>query len=340
MNTQENNPSREENLKASFKAQKRKRLLRFSVVTLALVLSLAAWYYTHYRVPAPLIQKFVLINSALEHSLLNYKRKSDESLQTLKRDVKKSGNPRKGLELIKRAELLKKKTSEITGEISRIKRLLIEKAGDGLDERTHTTKLTEAKLRVSQLMVGIIGSPKGEAYALEKKLNDYSHWLNKEYKDLLKKPLPMLTKSPKNFVYDNFWQTPVVVAGAKLTQLMHQVMNNQINILTQLHALRPSSEELRFDQVYTGVTAESNVLRSGDTYRATMLIAAIPSKIKAKMTVNGKPIKVEKGIGKVRFKTTYPLGRKYWEGTVTFKSKGRDTTFRIKHEYIVVPRMK
>lgn len=344
MNTPNNSTnqglSQEEALKASFKVQKRKRVLRLSLVTLALVFSVGAWYYTHYRVPAPLLQKFVLINSALEHSLINYKKKCDYSLRTLKRNVKKDGNRKEGIELIKRAELLKKKTADITSEIARNRQLLIAKAGGGLDKETHTVKRTEAKLRVSQLMVGILGSPKGEGYVLEKRLNDYSSWLNQDFKDLLKKPLPSLTKGADNFVYDNFWQTPVVVALAKLSQLQHQVITHQLNVLNLLHAQQPESTEIRFDKIYTGVSAESNVLKSGDTYRATMMIAAIPSKLKATMTVNGKPIKVENGIGKVRFKTTYPLGRKYWEGTVTFKSKGRDTTFRVKEEYIVIPRMK
>ncbi|WP_299456614.1 hypothetical protein [uncultured Microscilla sp.] len=344
MNTEENEPTQKEALKNNLKAPRRKRIIRFSVVTLALILSLGAWYYIHYRVPEPLIQKFVLINSTLEHSLVNYKRESDQSLQSLKRDVKKGGNALKGLELIKRAEVLKKKSTEIISELTKSKELLIKRAGGGLDEKTYTVKRPQAKLRVSKLMVGMLGSPKGAAYTLEEKLNAYSHWLNNEYKDLFKKPFPLLTKNPEapkgNFVYDNFWQKPVVVALAKLTQLQHQVLNDQQNILTQLHVQQPATEDIRFDRIYTGVSAESNILWSGDTYRANMVIAAVPSKANAKMTVNGEPIKVENGIGKVRFKTTYPLGRKYWEGTISFFHKGRDTTFRVKQEYVVIPRMK
>lgn len=334
-----------DDLKKEKRKKRLKRFARFSIVTTIMLLSVTGWYYTHYRTATSLIDKFVMVNSALEHSLISYQSNSDQMLETIKRNVKKAGNFREGRESIKRAELLKKKTAIMMTEVEKIKQALVKDAGGGLDEKTYTVKNPRAKVAVSNLMVGLPGGSKGKGYKLQQQLDTYSTWINNEFKDLIKKPFASLTKvrgesDNKNFVDHNFWQKPVVVALAKMSQIQHQILNNELNVLTQLKATTKETDDLVFDKVYTGVSAESNVLRSGDVYRASMMIAAYSSKLKAKMMVNGKPIKVENGIGKVRFKTTYPLGRKYWEGEVTFKSKGRDTTFRIKQEYVVIPRMK
>lgn len=344
MNTPENNPNDTHQTTERKKRNRWKYPLRLSIVTLVLLLSVGGWYYTRYLPSTSLIEKFIIVNSALEHSLSNLQKDSDQGLQSLKRDVKRSGNTREGLENIKRAELLKKRTVEMLGDIDKIKQKLIKEGGKGLDPKTHTVKRPKAKLPVSRLMVGFIGQSNGEGYLLEKKLNAYSSWLNQEYKDLLAIPLPSLTKikgvkEPQNFVHHNFWQKPVVLALAKLTQLQHQLLEDQFKVLFGLHSKTGKIDDIKFDKIYTGVSAETNVLASGDTYQATMVIAAYPSKLNPRMTVNGKPIEVKEGIGKVRFKTTYPLGKKTWKGTVTFKVGGRDTTFHIQKEYIVIPRI-
>ena len=342
INTMENT---QENLNKAAKKKRFHRFIRFSIVTAVMVLSVSTWYYTRFRPSTSLIDKFIFINSALEHSLANLKSKSDGTLKSIKANVKKNGNSRDGLKMIKRTELLKKRTAELLGEVDRIKNKLINNAGQGLDPKTHTVKYPKDQLRTYQVMFGLPGSGPGEGHKLEKKLNVYSTWINQEYKDLLKKQLAPLTKvggveDTKNFVRHNFHQKPIVLVLAKLTQVQHQILEDESKVLSQIENNLPLYEELKFDKIYTGISAEKSVLRSGEIYRASMAIAAFPSKTNARMTVNGKPIDVKGGIGKVRFKTTYPLGKKTWRGTVTFKNRGRDTTFTIEKEYFVVPRMK
>lgn len=344
MYTPKNNPADTHQTTKRKKKKRWKRPLRFSIVTLALLLSAGGWYYTCYLPSTSLIEKFILVNNALEYSLSNLQKDSDQALQGLKTDVKKSGNTREGIENIKRAELLKKRTMEMLGDIEKIKQKLIKEGGKGLDPKTHTVKRPKAKLPVSRLMVGFVGQSNGEGYLLEKKLNTYSSWLNQEYKDLLHVPIPSLTKvkgvkKPQNFVRHNFWQKPVVLALAKLTQLQHQLHEGQSKVLFGLHSKISKIDDIKFDKIYAGVSAKTNVLTPGDTYQATMVMAAYPGKLNPHMTVNGKPVEVKEGVGKVHFKTTYPLGKKIWKGTITFKMGGRDTTFHIQKEYIVIPRM-
>jgi len=335
----------QDHLKQTRRKKRLRRFIRFAIVTTVMLLSVSTWYYTRFRPSTALIDKFVMINAAIEHSLANLKDNSDNSLKMLKVSVKKNGNTREGLNMIKRAESLKKRTAEMLGDIEKIKSRLINDAGDGLDPKTHTVKRPKDQFYTYREMIGLPGGTKGMAYGLEAKLKAYNAWVNAEYKDILKNQLAPLTKvggakDPKDFVRHNFRRKPIVLVLAKLSQLQHQVLEDESQVLNQMQILIPFDQDLKFDRIYTGVSAERSVLRSGDTYHATMAIAAYPSKTKARMTVNGKPIKVEEGIGKVRFKTTYPLGKKIWKGSITFKNRGRDTTFRIEKEYIVVPRMK
>ncbi|OJJ17899.1 hypothetical protein BKI52_29000 [marine bacterium AO1-C] len=335
----------QDHLKQTQRKKRFRRFIRFAIVTTVMLLSVSTWYYTRFRPSTALIDKFVMINNAIEHSLANLKNTSDNSLKSLKADVKKNGNARAGLEMIKRAEQLKKHTAEMLGEIDKIKQRLINEAGGGLDPQTHTVKRPKDQFYTYRDMIGLPGGEKGMAYKLEKQLKAYNNWVNAEYKDLLKDKLAPLTKvggakDTKDFVRHNFRRKPIVLVLAKLSQLQHQVLEDESKVLNKMQSAVPFNEELHFDKIYTGVSAERSVLRSGETYRASMAIAAYPSRTKARMTVNGSPIKVEGGIGKVRFKTTYPLGKKTWKGTITFKNRGRDTTFRIEKEYIVVPRMK
>jgi len=335
----------QDQLKQTQRKKRIRRRIRFVIVTTVMILSVSAWYYTRFRPSTALIDKFVMINAAIEHSLANLKSSSDNSLKTLKASVKRNGNIREGLNMIKRAESLKKRTAKVLDDIDKIKSKLINNAGDGLDPQTHTVKRPKDQFYTYREMIGLPGGEKGMAYELEAQLNAYNQWINAEYKDLLNNPLAPLTKvggtkDPKDFIRHNFRRKPIVLVLAKLSQLQHQVLEDEAQVLNKMKILIPYNQDLKFDKIYTGVSAERSVLRSGETYHATMAIAAYPSKTKARMTVNGEPIKVEGGIGKVRFKTTYPLGKKTWKGTITFKNRGRDTTFQIEKEYIVVPRMK
>ncbi len=321
------------------------RWIRFAIVTTVMIASVSTLYYTRFRPSSALVDKLVLVNETIARSVGNLKRTSDDLLEEIKSSVRRHGNTKEDVKVLKRAEHLKERTANLVGDIEKYKKMLITRAGGGFDNNTQTVKRPKDQFYTYREMIGWPGSKPGLAYQLEKQLDAYSHWLNTEYNDLLKDQLVLLTKvggvqDPKDFVRHNFRHKPIVLALAKLTQIQHRVLEDESKVLNKLKAVVPRNEEIKFDKIHIGVSAQQSVLRSGDTYRANIGLTAYPSKLKTKMTVNGTPIKVDKGIGKVKFKTTYPLGQKTWKGTITFKNRGRDTTFKIEKIYMVVPRMK
>jgi len=305
------------------------------------------------QVSSSIMDKFIFLNSALEHSLANAKDASDNALKALKADVKKQGNSREGLDRIKRAELLKKRTAEMLGDIEKIKSKLINDAGDGLDPKTHTVKNPKEEGKVGEIMIG--ATKDGEGYKLKKKLDSYVKWLGTEFKDLtLPKfdPIaegnannPLYAADPvqkgKDFSEANFGHTPVVAALAVLTQKQSVVLRYESEVLKKLGA-GDISADLKFDKVEAGVSVEANTVAPGDEYVASLFISASASKANPRMTYNGSPISVKDGKGEVRFKVrdpgSYTDGRAKgkWKGSITFKSRNRDTTFLVEKEYTIV----
>jgi hypothetical protein len=91
-------------------------------------------------------------------------------------------------------------------------------------------------------------------------------------------------------------------------------------------------------QYYLEALATSNTIVEGDKYEAKMFLGSTATnKARPRMTVNGRPIPIYNGKGNVSFSPTKP-GTYSWQGSITFKNKGKDTTFMIKKQYKVVPK--
>jgi hypothetical protein len=157
--------------------------------------------------------------STLEHQLSKSYNRSDVALEYLKKDVKRSGKPREGIEAIKRAERLKKKVAYLVGEIDKVKRLLIDKAGDGLNAKTHYPKQALDVSNTQSIM-------RKEAPQLSNQIETYVKWLDAEYKDLGLPIFPPLHKGPEG---QNFYET--FFAGAHLGEVLIMLTNKQSQIM-------------------------------------------------------------------------------------------------------------
>ncbi|MGB3588193.1 MAG: GldM family protein, partial [Tunicatimonas sp.] len=66
-------------------------------------------------------------------------------------------------------------------------------------------------------------------------------------------------------------------------------------------ARQVGAADLKFDDIKVMVRPKSNVVAAGTTYEADLFIAASSSAAAPKMLVNGKPVPVEGGMGKIKF---------------------------------------
>ena len=330
---------------AGGKQTPRQRLINLMYLVLTAMLAL--------QVSSSIMDKFIFLNQSLEHSMTGAQQASENALEQLKKKVEKEGNSPEGLRSIKRAEELKRETDKVFKEIEKLKREIQNhpRAGAGIDPHTGTVKNAKEETGVEVIMIGT--NRNGKGYQLEKDLNQYVEYLNKQFVEdkalgfagpfegIAKgnKDVIMYANDPlqrgKDFANANFGQTPVVAALAILTQRQSEIVRYEQEVLKKLGA-GDLSQALKFDKIIASASADANVVAAGQDYTAQLFITATSTKSGARMAYNGSPITVNSdGEGKVSF-VANTVGKSSWTGTVTISQRGKDTTFTVKKEYEVV----
>lgn len=166
----------------------------------------------------------------------------------------------------------------------------------------------------------------------------------KSYADSLQKMYPKLTKGlPNTRVFQQLSKNEYAISWtlfySEVNQWMHALLKDTEKIVEHhtKHAFLPPGV-YNSTGVYLRVVAESETVLEGEVYRAKMMLSdLLDNRAQARIQVNGQNIPVIGGQGIIRLHPKKP-GLHEWTGTLTFKSKGRDTTFAIKKKYWVLPK--
>ncbi|TPE45405.1 type IX secretion system motor protein PorM/GldM [Pontibacter mangrovi] len=251
--------------------------------------------------------------------------------------------------VLKSAEEVRKQTSEMVTYIRGLRDELIQKTG-GKNQDGPGYLNPEANDIVANYMIGAANKNNGKAYELKDKLNNYAKFL-KEYMPNVPAKLaldgsedPVAKNDPdqkrKDFAQLNFEETPMVAALAVLSQKEAEVLKYEADALQKL-AQQVGADIIKFEKIFAMARAESKTVAAGTKYSADMFIAASSDNITPKMSFQGKPVKVENGMGKVEFVASasdYDAdgnSKKTWTGQVTINQNGKDTTFTVTEEYVV-----
>ncbi|WP_157558690.1 hypothetical protein [Microscilla marina] len=278
-------------------------------------------------------QKLKTTSDVLKNVITNTERENKRVMNALQLKVKHAGNPRYGLQLISRAKLLQTKTSRLC---------------DSLDYWRSLVPVGTPDTQVRMLFLG------DEGKNLMNNLKSYIDWLNAEFTDLELSHLAYFTKTMTLYTYKyepdelllfHFTNATAVTANAWLTQLQIGILQYAQIVMTKLEGARIDSNHFSIPRFTIGVTDNSPVIKVGETYRAGLCIANVVSRASPKMIFNGSPVAVSSGKAHIVFKArTIPSSvpthinkvTRYWKGSITFKSKGRDTTLYIKKPYTVL----
>ena len=204
--------------------------------------------------------------SALERSVYWGQTASEEALRTLKKDVKKNGNSREGIDRIKRAEQLRQQTMALLDEIEKIKRILIQKAGGGTDPKTARLNKPRDTRQTQKIM-------KTEAPILGKKLNAFTRFVMTQYKDLDPPRFGNLGDGIDGYTfYETFFKgANLIEVLASLTQKQTIVLDYEAGVVKKLGA-GDLSADLKFDnpdpvkQFFGEVKADLEKERYAETY--------------------------------------------------------------------------
>ncbi|MFN6943562.1 MAG: gliding motility protein GldM, partial [Cytophagaceae bacterium] len=205
----------------------------------------------------------------------------------------------------------------------------------------------------TEIEVMMIGSKKqGKGYELQRKLNEYISFVNKE----TGRDLPLLAldaredaifknkpdQRNKDFSEVNFGQTPLVAALAVVSEMESRVASIESSILTDIHS-SIGMEDFKFDKLNPMVRSNSKYVPAGMTYEADLFMTATSTSLKPEMYLGDNSLAVdENGIGKVSFTASgggydeNGMAKKVWTGKIKMKTPlGEDTVYTVTEEYIV-----
>jgi hypothetical protein len=189
---------------------------------------------TQIKLETDLTNKYVMIYETLDHYFKSITIKNTQIVEAL--------DEKKDVTIAKRLKTLRRKAQFTNKKLSLAKVFLYTNIGGEYDEIAYSVKKPLEVARVEAYLINL--DKKGEAYELERVLNEYVDYLNEEFKDVnskgfismthLPKDNPMLKPFPelqkRDFVESKFRGASVVLAMAILTQLQNQVLiyENQI----------------------------------------------------------------------------------------------------------------
>jgi gliding motility-associated protein GldM len=300
------------------------------------------------QVSSALLEKFQLLNNSMELSSNSANKINGKTVESIREQVKKSGNRSFELAIVSQAEEVRKMSSAMVNDLENLKTELLNTAGGGKDE-TGKIKNASEEEKVAVMMIG--ASKNGKAYKLKNDLNDFVSKLNKVSSqafaplandgkdDQFAKLNP--DQARKDFAELNFAQTPVPAAMAVLSQKQSEVRRLEGEVLDVL-ASKVGAKDIKFDKILAMISAESNVVVAGTKFKGEMFIAASSSALIPRMSLNGSSLPVTDGKGKIEFTAqggAYDkegLAAKSLTGTISFPTpSGRDTTITMKYDYKV-----
>ena len=315
------------------------------------------------QVSSAILQKFQFLNSSLELAISNANSANDGKISGIEKAVEKAPQYKNVLD---QAKKIKEMSRKMIAQIQGYKDHLIMETGceaganckmnhkHGIDEKGAYKGLKDED-KTAHLMVGDPSTgKKGEAYGLKKNLNEFVDVLNQVTNNKFKFPPlaqdgkddPLSKDDPeqkgKDFAELNFAHTPMIAALAVLSDKQSKITAYESNVLAEL-AQQVGAKDFKFDVIEAQYSALSSTVAAGTEYEAKMFVTARSSAIVPTMKFRGSTIKVENGVGVVKFKasaTNYDKegnSKQNWEGQVIMpKPTGDgDTTFTVKGEYIV-----
>ena len=295
------------------------------------------------QVSNTILEKFIFIDQSLEQSAANTKVKNSGTVERIQAAVEDAGNRTEDVAVLKKAQDVRAKTSEVLSTLDKLKEEFVTVTG-GLDEDGNY-KGGKEEAKIAEMMIRSGGGEK-----LKKELNGYTSFLagtvggSFEPIALDASENPVFKDNPeqntKSFSEITFESTPMVAGRASLTQFKTEVLNREAAALDAL-ARQVGAADMKFDNIVAMVRPESNVVAAGTKYKADLFIAASSSAVNPVMTVNGKEIPVEGGMGKIEFPASASKygadnrAEQSFKASITVEQGGKKETYENTVSYFV-----
>ena len=304
------------------------------------------------QVDTTVLEKFILINKALEGQIVEVQASNVKLLTSIEASVEEKGNRIDDKKVLTKAQKVRQETQAILAEINDIKDRIVDATG-GYDE---AGRLVGAKNidEVATLMI-----QQGKGNELKATLNSYATMLGEEtgnpdaYPPIARdaSEVDQFKEDPnqnkKNFAQLHFLATPTGAGMASLSVLETEVLSYETKALKSLGEL-VGIKDINFDQVFPLIRPQSKIVPVGGKYSAEMFIAASSSAFSPDMSIDGKEVPVDTmrmagsyvKYGKIEFAVTAggesvpgePYKRKTFKADINLA----DSTYTQEVEYFVI----
>jgi len=331
---------------AGAKLSPRQRMIGMMYLVLTALLAL--------NINKEIIQAFVTINDSVESSNKNLTARNNETYGSFKSAL---DNDKEKTQIhYDRAMKVKVLSDSLVAFMETLKRDLIIKA-DGLNPDEKVPELREMSKMddydtPTTFMVGSEQDGKGhKASDLRKKLDDYKAavlktldpndvpFFNKRFDELLdtKDPDPKkVIEGRKTWEMALFYHNPVVASVALLTKMQSDIKNAEAEVTTKL-LTNVNKADFKITSLQPKVIAKSSYVFVGDEFTADIFMAAVNETQNPKITISGREIPVEAGMGKFSERPGSPGLKKYAGVIEVVKPDNTKETHNVEFEYIAAP---
>ncbi|TDG95750.1 gliding motility protein GldM [Cardinium endosymbiont of Culicoides punctatus] len=297
------------------------------------------------QVSSSVLDKFILLSISIDKSRNLQLQHNKDAITSLKRMVSDMGNRLGDVQVFDQVLDIHNHTLELVQYIDGLKNQLIDLEG-GIDATTKLPKGLKSDAQVAHLMIN-----NGEGSVLKNRLNKYIEQVS----FVTKKKYPSIAfdakdhdffshdpnQSGKDFVTLNFDHIPLGTALATLSQFASEVVTAETDSINILGSSIGSSD-VKFDTLKLLANTKSHIVAAGSKYEADLILAASSSAVSPDMFVDGKPIRVEDGVGKIAFTTTPGaynndgFAKKTFKAEIKLKSTGGQESIITENiEYLV-----
>lgn len=267
------------------------------------------------QVSSAVLEKFALINDALDHLSTETNNNNSELLKKITEAGRTSSKDTVKM-ASENATKIRELTASTIGELDRLKKVMLSVGGAG--EKIDEKFIHNHGSAVATMMIDPRNT-EGKKY--EKTLKDFVSQLEglslgMKFGNLAKPPkeIPEFANDDNNknksFLEFNFENTPPIAAFASITEMQTQIYEYEAAALGHLASLA-DAQSLKFETVFPMIIPTSNIVVAGSKYTAEMYIGASNPALNPVMFRDGQSLPISsnaQGIkyGKVEF--TAPSG--------------------------------
>ncbi|MBL4592640.1 MAG: gliding motility protein GldM [Flavobacteriales bacterium] len=310
------------------------------------------------NVSKDILDAFVLINTSLENTVVNYNEKNESLYSDF--NVAKQFDPVKVTPFWKKAQKAKQSSFKLINYIKDLQIKLLKETEKITENEADTLQLKFVNAKdnydiPTNIMIGQSeDGSNGLARELKDKLSTYKTMMlslfNKKQQKLLNINLEtddVISSSGKeNWEMGNFYHTPLAATITILSKIQTDIKKVEYDVVSAL-LQKAGKKQFNFDTIITRVIPSSNYVLLGEDYKADVFLAAFSTTQNPEILIGEydstknelvsviDSIPVNNGLGQYTVATTRE-GIFSYEGVLKLKKQGGGVEiFPFKSEYIV-----